>query len=859
MAKNKLKKLFAVMLAGTLTISAATATAFAVEYDLSSGSVHVEHDSDKNESYSYQKTESGSSDHSYDKEITVKGNGTETGNTVNVGDNVSGVTVTLDNVKIKTDDGSSAVTVGNGSNIKIELDGNNELGGSGAGINVKGEVSETDSEGNKTVIREAASAVIGDENNDGGSLKAVGGNGSAGIGGASGEKSGNIIINGGIIEAQGGQNAAGIGGGYKGSNGSLIINSGLITAIGGQNAAGIGGGSSAGDSNGSYKLTDRSGGSITIHGGTVNATGGSGNGGAGIGGGSHGDGGVITIDGGDITAVGGNGGAGIGAGTGSSKTDSSGKKGPGYYHGGQITISGGKINATGGWNSAGIGGGYCGDSGEILITGGEIIATGMSGNGGNATNHGGAGIGGGYEGHANITITGGTVTASAGVTGKDGERNSAAGIGSGATPNSNTARGTSGRGAEAAHSFTSVNISGGSITAYGGEAGGAGIGGGAAADKVVITIDGGIVKAYGGKSTFEDTLGGAGIGGGMNSLKSKYTAETDLTIVIKAGDITAAGGWGASGIGSGADNIIANSISLSDTAKIKAFADGIKFAIDSYNRNLGTSNDIAGGNVLQGTLMAANGTSNSSGETGNGAYGGMYLVIYKDADASASMDNLKAYETPAADGIQLPEGYRSFAVSLEKDGSYLIHGSKDDFNTWLGFSPDASETAPGESVPSAHFSTSNNGIVSSSFWIYEIGSNAVLVTEPNPAPAPTRRPSNSVEKDEPVVEIPEEEVPKAELPEENPAVPEAPVKDIADEDVPMAEHPAAAPPQPQKYSSKSAASDGGSGLVEIEEEEVPLSDVPATGDMSGLWAAAAFLSALCLAGTAAAARRKREE
>ena len=127
-----------------------------------------------------------------------------------------------------------------------------------------------------------------------GSLESVGGEGGAGIGGASGKPGNNITINGGTITASGKAGygwGAGIGGG-KGQGGSNItIRGGNVKAIPGAEAAGIGGGFKG---NG----TD-----ISIEGGTVYAESGGGSGGtAAIGGGRvEGNGKNIRITGGDIT------------------------------------------------------------------------------------------------------------------------------------------------------------------------------------------------------------------------------------------------------------------------------------------------------------------------------------------------------------------------------------------------------------------------------------------------------------------------------------------------------------------------------------------------------------------------------
>jgi len=91
-------------------------------------------------------------------------------------------------------------------------------------------------------------------------------------------------------------------------------------------------------------------------------------------------------------------------------------------------------------------------------------------------------------------------------------------------------------------SFESITISGGEITARGGnEYGGAGIGGGA--DTLVgnITISGGRIYAFGGANDGVgrySTYCGAGIGGGDTA-----TYRSGATITISGGTIYAAGGW----------------------------------------------------------------------------------------------------------------------------------------------------------------------------------------------------------------------------------------------------------------------------------------------------------------------------
>ncbi|RCX17160.1 putative repeat protein (TIGR02543 family) [Anaerobacterium chartisolvens] len=217
-----------------------------------------------------------------------------------------------------------------------------------------------------------------------GSLTAIGGENSAGIGGSysGGGYSSNITIEGTTVTATGGYGGAGIGGGNLGGSSNIIIKGSTVIATGGVYAAGIGGGSGG------------SGSEITIDDGSnVTATGGE-HGGAGIGGGKNGGSNITIIDS-TVTATAG-GATGSGAGIG----------GGGYSNiGSNITIRGSTVTAKGWGPGAGIGGGNSG--GNVTIDGSTVTATGGSYS---------AGIGGGGYGSSggNITIRGGNVTATGG-------------------------------------------------------------------------------------------------------------------------------------------------------------------------------------------------------------------------------------------------------------------------------------------------------------------------------------------------------------------------------------------------------------------------------------------------------------
>ena len=313
--------------------------------------------------------------------------------------------LTLKDVKIDVSDtgndnypyaqeGKAALSVQGEGNVEIELDGENELksGKYRAGLEKNTFTSTSFS------ISTGTLTLKDDKEAGSGSLKAEGGDCSAGIGGGWKGSGKNITITGGTVTARGGDGGAGIGGGDGGAAENITITGGTVTAAGGYYGAGIGGGSGGSGSGGSGK-------NITITGGTVNAAGGWG--GAGIGGGDYGSGEDITITGGTVNAAGGLDGAGIGGGW----------KGSGK----NITIKGGTVNAAGGNGGSGIGGGDYGSGEDITIKGGTVNAAG---------GYGGAGIGGGYEGSgSNVTVSGAAqVTA---ITGKPDWVGAGATIGSG--------------------------------------------------------------------------------------------------------------------------------------------------------------------------------------------------------------------------------------------------------------------------------------------------------------------------------------------------------------------------------------------------------------------------------------------
>ena len=338
--------------------------------------------------------------------ITNNNKNTASSNTVTIEakDKDDKVEVKLDNVNIDTSkQNKAAVSVTGSGDTTIELDGDNKLksGSAHAGL----EHNKTDTSGELT---------IQDNNKDGGSLKATGGQFGAGIGGA-GVNDAQVKITGGKITATGGEFGAGIGGGkgvylasdkkIHGGDGKVTITGGKITATSKSFGAGIGGGS-----NGS--------GDVTIEGNTeVNAAGGTG--GAGIGSGAGDAKANITLEGKvTIVAKAGDGNVAIGdingeqelnglaPGSNVTRSDSEGN---------DISLPGDKVPTPSGGDTAG-GGSTDGDSAGGGSAGGDSAGGGSTGGG----STGGDSTGGDS---ADVSVQE-SVFPGLVVTGKDGQRTS---------------------------------------------------------------------------------------------------------------------------------------------------------------------------------------------------------------------------------------------------------------------------------------------------------------------------------------------------------------------------------------------------------------------------------------------------
>ena len=366
-------------------VSSIAAPAFADVYDLTKGDISVGFKNnqqtvtqeDGNGGYVKNKDDKEIKD-LVDENVTITTKDAETDevkttdNTVTVkSDKGQTAKVTLEDVNIKSSEKAAMTVTGNGS-VQLELNGKNTLDSSDADGHAGLE---------KNAVEGKGSLYIKDDDKDGGSLTATGGEGGAGIGGSAETSDGkknngvttsnawgnNIVINGGTIDATGGKGAAGIGSGVNASGEQynfwtseefVTITGGNVTATGGEGGAGIGGA----EGKDGYGLYFRD--------GTIKATGTGG--GAGIGGGSGAGANMVELGqsgAGEtdltITAVGSAGAAGIGGGKG------------GSLH--SFASYTGTTTATGGEGGAGIGSGEKGRGSELYLCGGTLLAYGGEG------------------------------------------------------------------------------------------------------------------------------------------------------------------------------------------------------------------------------------------------------------------------------------------------------------------------------------------------------------------------------------------------------------------------------------------------------------------------------------------------
>lgn len=364
-------------------VSSIAAPAFADVYDLTKGDISVgfkdnQQTVTQKDGDGYVSDDQGEIKDRLDTNVVITTKDAETGkvettdNTVTVkSDKGQTAKVTLEDVNIKSSEKAAMTVTGNGS-VQLELNGKNTLDSSDADGHAGLE---------KNAVEGKGSLYIKDDDKDGGSLTATGGEGGAGIGGSAKTSDGkknngvttsnawgnNIVINGGTIDATGGKGAAGIGSGVNASGEQynfwtseefVTVTGGNVTATGGEGGAGIGGA----EGKDGYGLYFRD--------GTIKATGTGG--GAGIGGGSGAGANMVELGqsgAGEtdltITAVGSAGAAGIGGGKG------------GSLH--SFASYTGTTTATGGEGGAGIGSGEEGQGSVLYLCGGTLLAYGGEG------------------------------------------------------------------------------------------------------------------------------------------------------------------------------------------------------------------------------------------------------------------------------------------------------------------------------------------------------------------------------------------------------------------------------------------------------------------------------------------------
>ena len=260
---------------------------------------------------------------------------------------------------------------------------------------------------------------------------------------------------------------------------------------------------------------------------------------------------------------------------------------------------------------------------------------------------GGAGIGGGAKGSAsNITISGGEVTAAGGNAlkiehGDAVEILAGAGIGGGGDGNG-----------------SNITISGGTVTATGGE-NAAGIGGGTGGNGSNINISGGTTTAIGGDpqkfvngdgNVEEAPGGGAGIGGGAygegNNIAVKYTAQ-----------VTATGKGNAANIGNGYDKEYEGEQQPDnvDLSGLSSFGNvnGVSGSDGGYQASNGSINSVPSIPSIVGHKATGIGGLKVSDNNGNGL-ANEYLLAEDALNITAPADNVLATGNKA-DLLQLKE------------------------------------------------------------------------------------------------------------------------------------------------------------------------------------------------------------
>ena len=247
---------------------------------------------------------------------------------------------------------------------------------------------------------------------------------------------------------------------------------------------------------------------------------------------------------------------------------------------GDVTLTlKGDNHLTGGISGNGYGGSGIASTGSLTISGGETDS--LTAQGGSGEN-GGDGIS-----SKDLTISGGTVTATGG-----------------------NSTGIVGSGGSGIHSGGDVTISGGTVTATGGDSTGSdGSGGYGIYSSSTTTISGGTVTATGGDSTGSYSSGGYGI----------YSSG----VTISGGStVTANGGSGKDGSGDG----------------IFSF-DPVAISGGTVNAAGGNGGKVGGYGICSFARVAiSGGTVNAAGGNGKNSNGGSDGIISNDIDLSGSLE-----------------------------------------------------------------------------------------------------------------------------------------------------------------------------------------------------------------------------
>ena len=205
-----------------------------------------------------------------------------------------------------------------------------------------------------------------------------------------------------------------------------------------------------------------------------------------------------------------------------------------------------------------------------------------------------------------------------------------------------------------------VTISGGTVTATGGNStsnygsGGDGIHSGS------LTISGGTVTATGGGSTGSNGLGGRGI----------YSVSGDVT--ISGGTVTATGGNSTGSYGSGGDGIHSGSLTISGGTVTATGGDSTG---SNGLGGRGICSDSGGITISGGSTVTANGGNGSSGRDGISSSSG---VTVSDGTVTATGGNSTGSYGSGGDGIRSDGGVTISGGTVKAAGGDSKNGSGGD-------------------------------------------------------------------------------------------------------------------------------------------------------------------------------------